>query len=641
MKSMKKNKKGKNTSVINIAKLAVSSVLLVVVLAIVLLTFIKLRSNVVSVYNISDLERKIDLVQPGDTINYNLNGVNEWQVLRKDKYNGTIDVISKENVKDITLTEDNATSAKEIFSVETNKFKDNEYAIDSKLATRDDISLLAYQEDFWLSPKTNYIIDSSKGDINFNEYSNPKITVLPYIQISDNDAAQYNNGDTYSFSAYGIDTWYILEKFDYGCIYLVPSHPIEVEIDSIDENVEEKIRRIFSDIRQSNSRIYEIDYADYYDYSATYNLLKTMFSETEDTTFVLKKYTRYSKDEHHIYSNDEIFRFNVAKKDDYIIYRDPDYVKSETLGLRPVVTLKYGSGAEAKEPSSKLKIGDYVRYSAKGYNSWRVLSINEDEKTIDIISGGAVKNITFIGKNGYDSAIDELQNEASQYLDGDTAIRARVVEELDYNNLNKIKQNTGSLVSYWSGNKREYTNDNESYYQLAIYENGALSTGDSGNSSGNFKYINLYMFQRTYEKYKAIYRQDDEEYSYTAGLRPVITLKYDELDNIEKLTSLEIKELENSVEIYNKTIYNNQKSKNKEYVKIFTGNIENNYTSSSGEDDKKSYDDTKSTTKIYDTCCNERLLKVLIVIGIIIVLLLATQTVVSTFILKNMKTKNK
>ena len=77
MKSMKKNKKGKNTSVINIAKLAVSSVLLVVVLAIVLLTFIKLRSNVVSVYNISDLERKIDLVQPGDTINYNLNGVNE------------------------------------------------------------------------------------------------------------------------------------------------------------------------------------------------------------------------------------------------------------------------------------------------------------------------------------------------------------------------------------------------------------------------------------------------------------------------------------------------------------------------------------------------------------------------------------
>ena len=69
-------------------------------------------------------------------------------------------------------------------------------------------------------------------------------------------------------------------------------------------------------------------------------------------------------------------------------------------------------------------MGDYVKYSAKGYNSWRVLSIDETDGTIEIISSGNVKNITLNGKSGYDEAIDFLQNEVNQYIVGEKAISA-------------------------------------------------------------------------------------------------------------------------------------------------------------------------------------------------------------------------
>ena len=61
-----------------------------------------------------------------------------------------------------------------------------------------------------------------------------------------------------------------------------------------------------------------------------------------------------------------------------IVYRNPDYYNKVKLGFRPVVTIKYGQGKEEKDiDNSKLKVGDYVKYSANGYNSWRVLSIDE------------------------------------------------------------------------------------------------------------------------------------------------------------------------------------------------------------------------------------------------------------------------
>ena len=97
------NRKKSKTTIKRISKIILPSIFVVVLLAIILVSFLNLKGTTGSVFNISELDKKIDLVQPGDIINYEINGYNDWQVLRKDKYNGTVDVISRTNVKNITF----------------------------------------------------------------------------------------------------------------------------------------------------------------------------------------------------------------------------------------------------------------------------------------------------------------------------------------------------------------------------------------------------------------------------------------------------------------------------------------------------------------------------------------------------------
>ena len=127
---------------IELFKLSISSVTLIAVLVVVLSTIIRPNETSGSIYNISDIERKIDVIQTGDTINYNINGNSNWKVLRKDEHNGTIDIVSETNVKDITFDYTNSSNALEILQNAADEYKNNSYAISARPISAEDAKLM-------------------------------------------------------------------------------------------------------------------------------------------------------------------------------------------------------------------------------------------------------------------------------------------------------------------------------------------------------------------------------------------------------------------------------------------------------------------------------------------------------------------
>ena len=79
-----------------------------------------------SAYYISDVEANFDYIKPGTSINYNINGVNDWKVLYVDRSSRTIEVVSNKNVEDVTLTPYNYQSVDTIFQNIANKYTDDE-----------------------------------------------------------------------------------------------------------------------------------------------------------------------------------------------------------------------------------------------------------------------------------------------------------------------------------------------------------------------------------------------------------------------------------------------------------------------------------------------------------------------------------
>lgn len=147
-------------------KIGIPSFVLITVLATVLISILNPKTVSESVYNVSELENKIDTVKPGDFLNYNINGYSNWKILRKDEHNGTIDIVSETNVKDITFDYTNSLDALEILQNAADEYKNNSYAISARPISAEDAKLMAYDEAFWLSPKSDYVIESTIGDIN-------------------------------------------------------------------------------------------------------------------------------------------------------------------------------------------------------------------------------------------------------------------------------------------------------------------------------------------------------------------------------------------------------------------------------------------------------------------------------------------
>ena len=101
-------------------KFVVPSIIGIILVSIIILGRFRGNGLLGSAYSITELESKIDSVRVGDTINYNVNGYSDWQIVSIDKGNGTVNVISKDNVSDITLNGENAVSALNIFQEAAN-----------------------------------------------------------------------------------------------------------------------------------------------------------------------------------------------------------------------------------------------------------------------------------------------------------------------------------------------------------------------------------------------------------------------------------------------------------------------------------------------------------------------------------------
>ena len=79
------------------------------IIAVILLSAVFLSNKFItkqavgSIYNIDELKNNFSNVKIGDTINYEINGYSDWEVLYTDIDNGTIDIVSKTNTEDLTL----------------------------------------------------------------------------------------------------------------------------------------------------------------------------------------------------------------------------------------------------------------------------------------------------------------------------------------------------------------------------------------------------------------------------------------------------------------------------------------------------------------------------------------------------------
>ena len=274
------------------------------------------------------------------------------------------------------------------------------------------------------------------------------------------------------------------------------------------------------------------------------------------------------------YENGE---FTILKYGD-LIYTDT--VITHEIGFRPVITLKIDRFEEEvinenakKEISNNLKVGDNIKYEAKGYKNWKVLSIDNGLDTVDIISGGIVKNLTLSGKEDWNNYEDLIQGEVDKYKNGNQAKKATTVTSKELKILKQIDSNP--LPRYWILSKNTFISRtftfNNNDINLVYYHIGAATNYENNNSDETiFRNIAIYADfkgnQEAIEYYNksGYYTDDINTLSYTAGLRPVITLK---LDDVEKLPDKEAKKIEESTEKQEKIYIKEQETKNKDYKK--------------------------------------------------------------------------
>ena len=395
----------------------------------------------------------------------------------------------------------------------------------------------------------------------------------------------YDEGEEFNYSFAGVDEWVVIDYtyFDPQTgsgVYVTPKNPIELEYDA-DTDIHEKGQEIIS--RFSNEYGNGSNLVDNTSkHSKFYTYLKPFFdNQTEDIWF-------YNSNNNYTVidmGDAKKIRFNgtsygyVAGDNSISHYGYADIitgVKETTYGLRPVVTLKVNSAKKGKELSDdNIKIGNNIKYEANGYKNWKVLSIDEEAETVDVISGGIVKNITFIGKDDYDNYETNLQQEVDKYKnDSSNVLDAKTVTMERKNQLITMDDNV--KADYWINKKKENNNNYFSLSTMYIDSNYNISVRD-------VTVCTISDFNKTE------YGKATKETSYTAGLRPIITLKKEE---IEVLPEEEAEKVIDQTVKSEKMIIREQQEKNKEY-------------NSQIKDDNK-IDDSSSSTKENDSCCTTK-----------------------------------
>ena len=425
----------------------------------------------------------------------------------------------------------------------------------------------------------------------------------------------YNKGDIIEYSNNGINKWIVV--YNRGdLLRLIPEKPIELVIESINDNLKTKANEVIQSFNNDVSLVLN------YDQTTGPNdgnlviseFLSDFFSEQTEKIYFYRSNIYY-------YVENKSIKFNYGQIDYYengnfswessnTLYTD---ISAKTLGYRPIVTLKIKEqiqDKDKKEISSKLQVGDYVKYEAKGYKNWKVLSIDENLGTVDIISGGIVKNITISGKEDWDNYEDIIQREVDEYKNGNQAKRTTTVTSKDLKILKEIDKSI--LSRYWLLSK---TTDNigkisigNEYAEKIIYSIGTINISKNENFEmylnnitvyadlkGNQNIVNHYKNRPAEVFIKDSNINDINLSSYTAGLRPVITLK---LDSVEKLSKEEAKRIEESTEKQEKVFIKEQESKNKDYKG--PSKVDDSTSSTGNNNEVKSNDNDNTKENITD-----------------------------------------
>ena len=121
----------------------------------------------------------------------------------------------------------------------------------------------------------------------------------------------------------------------------------------------------------------------------------------------------------------------------------------------------------ANQDIDSIKVGDTIRYDINGYDNWQVLYIDKENGTVDLVSGGVVKNVMITGDTGYNNYSDTLQDEVNAYKNGPDVVSVRPLAKSDLSNLNLIKDEVNA--KYWLNNKKSVRKTLESNYYAQFY----------------------------------------------------------------------------------------------------------------------------------------------------------------------------
>lgn len=609
--------------------IAVFAAICLFVLIVALSGKVLLSSLTSSVYNITDLNN-LDNVNVGDTINYSINGYSNWKVLSVDKNNGTVEVTSETNTKDLTIQPyQSVEEYNQLFQTEANKFLDNNYVVSARTINKADVLTFNDEsgEEYWLANVNENTLmtnktgeDGSSAIWTKNTFETSEIYVVPQIGIKQTYNDPYPQvGEVLNYSIAGIDSWIFTgstsdngggENSENGVRVMnyVPAAPILLHVGSVDQ-IPDVVNEFYNSLLQqvqvrpeihicrgdfalsNNDLILLYEGKNYFDNKdmEMYIFSSNMYyyqrnyrsrnggtwdvSATESSNSFETKEGMYSNSTRYKSGNAmyidvaELNRTTVSNTNRTSLSKDVTTFytpKTLTFGYRPVLTLRVGStsGNATDYNNSQLNVGDYVLYDANDYKNWRVLSINRTDGTVDIISGGLVKNLSLYGKDDYDNYEEILQREVDSYKSGSDVISARAIQESDIELLYNINDDVGGL--YWYNKKTQRRLDD--HWDLQISNINSELSYNVGILYNNGNSINPYMARLYSQVGNLTDKEKVEQYlgagdlGYIAGLRPVITLK---ADAVKMLPNEDIDDIKNQTNKYNQSYISAQKSANR------------------------------------------------------------------------------
>lgn len=623
-----------------------------------------------SIYNVNEINSNIDKIKIGDRINYEINGYSDWQVVSIDKRNNTLDVVSRTNVEDITLTtKEDYENALDIFQTAANKYTDNKYAIKARSVSRSDLDNFAFDEVFWNADIYDGKVAFTNGSIEYKGTDDEEniYYLLPYVRYNfGSNYWEHSLGDEVTIITPWMNKWIVAEyPNNWNATPLIASEPIAIDISSQEfmKDPEAYFNGIYDEIKNSDPNIVDVgNFGINYGFNWLYQTeeLKNHYQNIQANSNFINWNPSTNTYENYIEVGMDIYEIDYQNNDYHSSWKTYRKSLPYTKGFRPIVTLKYSDELlEANEIYNGLQIGDYVNYSANEYHNWRVLSFDKENGTVDIISGGVVKNLPLYGIDNYENYEDILQQEVDAYKVGDKVISARIVNYEDLSNLNKINDNVN--VKYWTFEKKDYNkkavDDTSSPYATNAYYDASIMYYDMNESMIQRKWVSLYISSglnsggnSTLSNYNGT-----GDLSYTAGIRPVITIK---IDDIEKVSEEEKNNIINEEKNQQNNISNEQQNNSEKNVtNDSTRNVTNNYINvidkkdnSNNKDnvngsgnsiDSKNNDEVNNNYITSNSKGNQnKLVKYIIIALIVLNIAIIGQVILSVFIIKNMK-KNK